>query len=250
MSNERLNFDGKIEHKQVGFEVKEMGDDGSFKGYAAVYGNVDYGSDKIEAFAATRSLKKGGGKMPILRNHSAKIEDIVGENCEALEDEKGFKVAGQFNLDTDSGLDTYKKVKFAKEHGRPMGLSIGFRANIKKIDWVDGIRVLKEIDVKEYSVVVFPMNGRAKITSVKSFCETASDEEKAHMKRDFENLLRDAGASVKESKAAVSALFAQRDAEDEDEKKAAEEKELQEKKDAELKASLESCLSSITQNKR
>ena len=217
---DKNEFTGKTEHKQFAFELKAISEDGSFKGYAARYDSVDLGGDKIEPFAASKSLKKRGGKMPILRNHSARMEDLVGENSVAVEDEKGFMVEGKFNLDTESGLDTYKKVKFAKENGRQTGLSIGYIANRKQIDYVDGVRILKEIDIMEYSVVVFPMQPTARISSVKSFCENASDEDIALKKREIETVLRDADCSREESKAAVSAIFAVRDALDDDKKEA------------------------------
>lgn len=235
-------FSGRKESSQFELEIKAIEDDGSFKGYAAVYGNVDLGGDTIEAFAASRSLKATGGKMPILRNHSAKIEDIVGENWAANEDEKGFVVEGKFDLSRESGMDTYKAVKFAKDAGRKMGLSIGFVPNYKKIDYIDSVRVLKEIHIVEYSVVVFPMNPKAKITSIKQFCEAANDADIALKKREFERALRDVGASQKEQKAAVDAIFSQREV-TKDEEAMAELKAKEEAQASELKSALEDVLS-------
>jgi HK97 family phage prohead protease len=229
-------FKGATEHKEFEFEIKAINDDGSFKGYAAVYGNVDLGGDTIEPFAAKRSLKATGGKMPILRNHSAKIEDIVGENISGTEDDNGFKVEGKLDLSRESGRDTHQAIKFAKEAGRKMGLSIGFIPNWKKVDYVEGVRHLKEIHIIEYSVVVFPMNPKAKISSIKSFCEKATAEDIALKKREFERALRDVGASQKEQKAAVDAIFTQREVDKEAEAKA---KEQEEKAKEELMEALE-----------
>jgi uncharacterized protein len=239
------DFSGATEHKQFDFEIKALNDDGSFEGYAAVYGNVDLGGDVIEPFAAAKSLKVTGGKMPILRNHSARIEDIVGENMAGSEDDKGFKVSGKFDLDRESGRDTYKAVKFAKDAGRKMGLSIGFIPNYKMVDYIDGVRHMKEIHIMEFSVVVFPMNPKARISSIKSFCEVATSEDIALKKREFERALRDVGASQSERKAAVDAIFNLRDVEkDEAEAKAKEsdEKLKKEQADNELKKELASLL--------
>jgi hypothetical protein len=218
-----VEFKGAAEHKEFEFDIKAMADDGSFKGYAAVYGNIDLGGDIIEPLAAKKSLKSTGGKMPILRNHSAKIEDVVGENMVGTEDEGGFYIEGKFDLSRDSGRDTYQAVKFAKDAGRKMGLSIGFIPNWKKVDYIEGVRHLKEIHIIEYSVVVFPMNPKAQISSIKSFCEDASSEEIALKKREFERALRDVGASQKEQKAAVEAIFLQREVQEEADAKASRE---------------------------
>ncbi len=210
-----IKFKGVTEYQDFAFEVKAIEEDGAFEGYAAVYGNVDRGKDTIAPFAAKRSLKQTKGKMPILRNHSARIEDIVGENVEASEDDKGFKIKGRFDLDRQSGKDTYQAIKFAKNHGRKMGLSIGFIPNWKQVDYIDNVRILKEIHIVEYSIVVFPMNPKAQISSIKSFSKDAPEEKIVQKKREIEAVLRDVGCNQAEQKSGVAAIFALRDVSDE-----------------------------------
>ena len=92
------------------------------------------------------------------------------------------------------------------------GLSIGFLPLAWEWETRDNtrVRVLKDIDLWEVSLVTFPANPKAVVDEVKTV-------------RGLENFLRDAGLSRAEAKAALAAIRAdsQRDAEAEEAKKAA-----------------------------
>jgi hypothetical protein len=63
------------------------------------------------------------------------------------------------------------------------------------------IRIIKEIDLVEVSIVPCPMNPQAKITAVKSL----TDEDGIILsKRDVERTLRDAGLSSRQAKAFIA----------------------------------------------
>lgn len=157
------------------FELKTVNDNGSFEGYASTFGNKDHDGDIIVkgAFKKTIALKKG--KWPILWQHNMDVP--AGANLTAEEDEKGLKVNGQLFLEMSSGKEAYAWVKGALEAGLSVGLSIGYRVLEKYID--NGIRYLKEIALVEYSIVTFPANEMAEVTTIKSI-----DEAKAAMNFD------------------------------------------------------------------
>ena len=178
-----------------------------FQGYGAVFGNVDKGGDMIEpgAFSAfLADMRAGKQEWPaMLSQHGAMgltAQDLtpVGIWHDLAEDGKGLKTDGQF-ADTDRGIELYKLGKMSP---RPAitGLSIGYIAkqSVPRTNPDEPRRRLKQIDLIEISPVTFPMNGKARISSVK-----AIDNE-----RDLEAwLMRDAGLSRKEAQIAISHGF-------------------------------------------
>jgi HK97 family phage prohead protease len=214
----------KNEHIVLPFELKglELKEDGgentaSFKGYAAAFGNVDLGNDIIIKGAFTSTIAKSQGKVPIQLDHHYTIKDNAGFGVSAIEDDNGLFVEGSLNLDKEAGREAYSTMKQAEEVGAQLGLSIGYRTKDSEYDNDMGIRKLKEVDLKEYSVTLFPMNPMAMVTSVKSVIESDDKEQISQKKRELENMLRDAGCSHKQALKAVSAIF-EREAKEVEEK--------------------------------
>ncbi|MBQ7267923.1 MAG: HK97 family phage prohead protease, partial [Synergistaceae bacterium] len=131
------------------------------------------------------------------------------------EDDIGLWIEGRLLLDLEKGKEAYILLK----NQAIRGLSIGYMPLAWEWENRDSrrIRVLKEIDLWEVSLVTFPANPKALIDDVKSIKTI----------RDVEDTLRDAGFSRTEAKALISACkSAQRDAEDENEEIKAAEKLL------------------------
>jgi len=198
---------GLIEHKDFGLiEVKLAGDDtGTFSGYGAVFGNVDGHGDVIEhgAFAESLSEWKARGKWPkMLLQHGGfglGSDDMmpVGQWTDMKEDRKGLKVEGRlFAMNTERGQYLYEGLK----SGELDSLSIGYQAVDSRSESRDEehIRVLTKIKLWEVSIVTFPANDKARISSVK----TLTLEEL----RELEAKLRDGGLSQREAVTA-SAIF-------------------------------------------
>jgi hypothetical protein len=146
--------------------IKDVSSDGSFEGSLAVYNNVDLGGDLIEPGAFTKTIREHGNEVPLLWQH--KSDKPIGM-LTLTDGPDALNVKGQLLMDLPEAKNAYLliKAKIVK------GLSIGFDT-VK--DAVDGtVRHLKEIRLWEGSIVTFPMNEQALITSVKARRQAKAD---------------------------------------------------------------------------
>ncbi len=194
----------EISYKALPLTLKrEPGTDGTFEGYASVFGVVDQGMDMVERGAFAKTLGKRQVKM--LWQHD--MAQPIGVWEEIREDERGLFVKGRLLPEVDKGREAIALLKA----GAIDSMSIGYRTVEAEADSANGrgVRKLTEIDLFEISLVTFPMLPDAKVTNVKSITT----------ERDFERFLRDAGYSRTEATAITlhgfKALQRQRDAGDE-----------------------------------
>jgi len=151
--------------RNIPFELKELSDDGDFVGLASTYGNIDGGNDVVEPGAFDKTIAERGSKVRLMDNHRVRIGVATVESVK-----EGLKATGKINTDKQSGKEALSDLKFYRDHGQPLGMSIGYET----IDAVppskskDGARHLKEIRLWEVTVTEFPMNEMAVVTSVKS----------------------------------------------------------------------------------
>ena len=188
----------EIEHKRLPIAATELrlaGDEDTsmaFTGYGAVFGNVDSYGDVIAkgAFRATlREARRSGNWPAMLSQHGSFIggdDDMpIGIWTSMEEDAVGLKVEGRL-ADTTRGRDIHALLKMTP---RPAlnGLSIGFRPKKYTLGTKpdEPRRTLEEVDLWEVSLVTFPANPKARISSVKSIDNI----------RAYERWLRDAGFS-------------------------------------------------------
>ena len=139
--------------------------------------------------------------------------EIIGEFTQLKEDSKGLFFEGKLFIDD---IKRAQETHFLMQKKKLKAVSIGYRIESKGFD-SEGRRLLKEIDLKEISVVTFPMNELATIDSVKAVEELTE--------RQFEKSLRDVvGLSQKQAKALMSGGFAamKRDVSEQEEEKSSE----------------------------
>lgn len=149
-------------------DTKAVSDEGEFNGYAAIFNNADLGRDVIMPGAFAKSLQqRPAGKVKMLFQHDP--SEPIGIWMDLAEDQKGLRAKGKLILDTTKGRETHALMRA----GAIDGLSIGFRTLKDRFDRAKGIRYLEELDVPEISVVTFPMNPRATVSTVKSDDERA-----------------------------------------------------------------------------
>lgn len=150
-----------VEIKAAG-RLADIAEDGSFTGYAALFGRVDLGRDLILPGAFAGSLaERGAGGVRMLFQHDP--AEPIGTWLDLTEDATGLKVSGQLTLDVARA----REVLALMRAGAIDGLSIGFRTVEGRTDPRSRIRRLARIDLWEISIVTFPMQPEARIASVK-----------------------------------------------------------------------------------
>lgn len=167
-----------MERKSAAFECKfSSGPEGTFEGYASVFGNEDDNGDLVKptAFDGTLAQHKARGTMPkMLLNHGGLAWETptplglipIGKWIAMTPDTAGLHTKGRLiNLDTEFGRRIYGAMKERELNG----LSIGFKAR----EFTRGMkpngprRILSAVDLFEVSIVTFPANRLALIADVK-----------------------------------------------------------------------------------
>ena len=151
------------ERKRVELRLGDVESDGSFSGYASLFGRVDLGRDIVERGAFARSLsRRGASGIRMLFQHDPAAP--IGAWSEVREDARGLFVRGQLALDSAKAREVHALMR----GGALDGLSIGFRTVRARKETKSGVRRILEADLWEISVVTFPMLPEARVESVKS----------------------------------------------------------------------------------
>lgn len=193
------------------FEVKAVEDDGVFEGFGSIFGNVDSYKEIVApgAFAESLAGWKAVGRLPpVLWQHRS--GEPIGPYLDMEEQAIGLRVKGQLLV---NDVQRAKEARALMKAKAVNGLSIGFVTREDSYDRVTGIRTLKKVDLWEVSVVTFPANPAAQISSVKSSIDAIETV------RDAEAFLRDVGRLSQAQAAAFISRFkslsGQRESDDE-----------------------------------
>ena len=175
------------ELKYADLSLTDLAGDGSFSGYASLFGEIDLGKDMIERGAFSRSLqKRGAGGVRMLFQHDPC--EPIGTWTKIREDGRGLYVEGVLSADVARAREVHALMKA----GGLDGLSIGFQTVRARTDAKSGVRRVLEADLWEISIVTFPMLPSARIANVKQVGDIFPTI------REFERwLTRDAGLSRK-----------------------------------------------------
>jgi HK97 family phage prohead protease len=142
--------------------VAAVAADGTFEGYASLFGLPDLGKDVVMPGAFAESLaRRGAGGVRMLWQHDP--AQPIGRWLAITEDARGLKVRGELNLAVARG----REVRALLRDGGVDGLSIGFRVERATPDRAAGVRRLEKVDLWEISVVTFPMLPDARVSGVK-----------------------------------------------------------------------------------
>lgn len=159
---QRREGPGAPSFRYAGLTLKGVSGDGTFSGYASLFGEVDLGRDAIEPGAFAASLvKRGAGGVRMLFQHDP--AEVIGRWTVLREDERGLYVEGKLATDVERAREVLALMKA----GALDGLSIGFRAVKTRTDRKAGVRRILEADLWEISVVTFPMLPTARVSNVK-----------------------------------------------------------------------------------
>lgn len=144
-------------------DLKSLNRDGSFSGYASVFGEVDLGKDQVERGAFRKSLaERGAADVRMLFQHDP--SEPIGAWKTIREDNRGLYVEGVLS----DGVARAREVHQLLKNSALDGLSIGFRTVRARTDAKSGVRRILEADLWEISVVTFPMLPSARVQNVKN----------------------------------------------------------------------------------
>lgn len=151
------------ETKFAGAALDRVHVDGTFTGYASLFGERDLGNDVMARGAFARSLdRRGAPGIRMLWQHDP--AEPIGVWTSIAEDAEGLRVAGRLATGTERGREVLELMRA----GAIDGLSIGFRTVRARTEKATGARHILEADLWEISVVTFPMLPSARIDAVKS----------------------------------------------------------------------------------
>lgn len=126
-------------------------------GYASLFGIPDLAGDVVERGAFADTLKAlPATDIRMLFQHDP--DRPIGRWTGAHEDSQGLWMQGLVDLSHPAARAVLRLI----QSGTADGLSIGFRA-IDATPRAGGGRILKTIDLREVSVVTFPMLPRARL---------------------------------------------------------------------------------------
>ena len=188
--------------------LKMDGEAGRFSGYASKFGGVDAGGDTIVKGAFDYTLRTHGKPKMFLEHApftlmggggSAALP--IGKYLTVKEDDVGLFVEGELT----PGMSVSMDVHAAMKHGTLDGLSVGGLVKKGDYDETETGRVIRRwTRLMEISPVAFPMDGAARIDTVKSG-DLADAIDEIETIRDLERFLRDAGGLSKGASAALLA---------------------------------------------
>ena len=176
---------------QAPLEIKAAKDDGTFTGYAAVFGNIDLGYDVIEQGAFTKAKTTKDGMLRIAIGHNL---NMLAGKATFRQDDHGLYVEGKLSLGVSYVRDQYELMKDGVLDGLSVGFDILPEGAAYEERGLKYVRVIKAAELWEFSIVPFGMNPQALVDNVKTI-------------RDFEAQLRGLGYSQREAKALASGGF-------------------------------------------
>ena len=136
--------------------------DGTFEGYASLFGVPDLGKDVVAPGAFAASLRRrGAAGIRMLWQHDP--SEPLGRWLSLVEDARGLFVRGKLNL----AVERAREIHALMREGAVDGLSIGFRVEQARPDTARGLRGLERLDLWEISLVTFPMLHGARVSAVK-----------------------------------------------------------------------------------
>ncbi|MDQ6436880.1 HK97 family phage prohead protease [Mesorhizobium sp. LHD-90] len=185
------------ERKYAGVRLAQVEGDGSFRGYASLFGAIDLGKDMMMRGAFARSLRdRGIAGIRMLYQHDP--SEPIGVWTELSEDARGLFVRGRLAKDAARAREVLSLMRA----GALDGLSIGFRTVKATTDPASGVRRIVEADLWEISVVTFPMLPGARVEAVKGRASLPTV-------RTFERwLTRDAGLTRGEARTVIAKGYA------------------------------------------
>lgn len=142
-------------------ELKFVGEEGTFAGYASIFHVVDSQRDEVMPGAFRDTLARRDTPVKLLWQH--RLEEPIGVVTQLFEDARGLYIEGRLLLEVAQAREAYALLKA----GAVSGLSIGYSPRRVRRDADSGVRKLYAVDLVEVSLVTLPANSAAQVTVVK-----------------------------------------------------------------------------------
>ena len=140
----------------------------SFTGYASTYGPpADLTGDIVLPGSFAQSIAQQGAGLPLLWSH--RTDEPVGI-AKLSDSANGLVVNGTLLMSDSVAQRAYQFLKAGVVKGMSIGYSLP-RDGGKVTYSDDGTRTLKEVHLREISLVAVPANPRAQVVSVKSIAQ-------------------------------------------------------------------------------
>lgn len=182
-----------LKSRNLPLAVKAIKPDGTFAGYASLWGAVDTYRERVERGAFVESLADTaakGRKLPILWQH--RTDEPIGVWDRLEEDDKGLYGEGSLWLDDAP----YARIAYrGLQSDCITGQSIGYFVREDAFDEKERVRTLKKLDLREVSIVTDPALEDARVDTVKA--KLAAGE--TITEREFGRVLRERGFSVSDA---------------------------------------------------
>ena len=160
--------------KDYKIQIKAGPDDGlqegQFKAYASVFGNIDsYGEAVVKgAFEETLSeWTTSGLVLPILFGHNMVDPDFnIGGTIEAKEDDHGLHIYGELDLENPKAVQVYRLLKGRRINQLSFAYDVLDSGPAEK----DGVKYteLRKLKLYEVSIVPIGANQETEVLAVKS----------------------------------------------------------------------------------
>ncbi len=193
------------ERKRLSLSIDNVeSEEGSFSGYASLFGQVDLGKDRVVSGAFSRSLKaRGVDGIRMLFQHEPSEPIGVWEKIE--QDQNGLFVSGRIVQTSQKGKEVLELLRQKAIDG----LSIGFKTERSRTDRKTGIRSILEADLWEISIVTFPMLPGARVQTVKSVPRRGTQMQLPSIRHFEKWLTQDAGLTRRQARTVIHKGYAQ-----------------------------------------
>jgi len=154
----------EMERKQFVFDIKTLDVEGrTIEGHAACFDNVDLVKDVIRPGAFAKTITERGAAIKFLWQHDKKMP--LGKIQMLQEDGKGLFFKAVISK-TRQGNDAIALLEDKAIEGMSIGYDVIGAPEYVKVD-DETVRELKELRLHEISLVTFPANTDAEVTSLK-----------------------------------------------------------------------------------
>lgn len=167
---------GQLEVKAI-----EQGKNLFIEGYASVFGVLDSYEDIVEKGAFTNTIQ-GKNFKRIAFCYQHEFSTVIGKIIELREDEVGLWFKAKIS-NTNLGRDLVELIS----DGAISEISIGYRTKVSEMNTDTNVRMIKEVELYEISLVTRAANSEAFITQTEVKNEPLNDKPSEKPIEDYTN---------------------------------------------------------------